>query len=337
MKIINNDVDLKARYTKAAKILAVLIVLLALVYFTLLILSGRALANAYKELEDAGRPMSSAEIIPDPISDEDNAAVVYQAVESQLRSEPAGEQNLLDRASELSQKLLDGDAKEEEVVELQGLMELPTMTRALKVLEGAALKSGCRYDLAYEDGAATLLPHLSKNRALSRILCASALLRAQRGDVSGAWDQLILGARMANDLREEPLLISQLVRLAQAGITMHAIAKVAAIGPPTAGQANQLDALLERFDDMDAFQDALDGERLLLGEWAFNLPGSKFAEVGTSTKEARAISYYAKCKPLFQRDHAAYLTVMHGYGAIATKPFDRKRLVELVKIYGQGN
>lgn len=73
---------------------------------------------------------------------------------------------------------------------------------------------GPLYPLDFSQGYNLPLPHLSTIRAMARLLQASAISRAHSGDGAGASADILAGLRLATRLEEEPLIISQLVRVA---------------------------------------------------------------------------------------------------------------------------
>ncbi len=102
-------------------------------------------------------------------------------------------------------------------------------------------------------------------------------------------------------------------------------------------QVEELDGALKDFESMAPFVSALDGERLLLGEWAFNLQSAdvRKAVFGDSGKSSirSVIGWVLLSSPLSLYDHAAYLKMMHTYAKAATEPYsleEAKRLEEQV-------
>jgi hypothetical protein len=61
-------------------------------------------------------------------------------------------------------------------------------------------------------------PHLSKMRAMARLLATHAKVSAAKGDYDEAVADIIAGLQLADALAEEPMLLSQLVRIAITGI-----------------------------------------------------------------------------------------------------------------------
>jgi len=74
--------------------------------------------------------------------------------------------------------------------------------------------NGPLYPLDFSQGYHLPLPHLSTVRSMARLLQASAISRAHSGDEAGAAADLLAGVRLSSRLEEEPLIISQLVRVA---------------------------------------------------------------------------------------------------------------------------
>jgi hypothetical protein len=188
----------------------------------------------------------------------------------------------------------------------------------MEMVERGTLKPGCWHELDYSQGAAMLLPHLTHLRGLSRILCAIARVQAAEGDHAGAWRTAITALRFADAVKKEPILVSQLVRVAQFKMAVAALQAVAAQAAPSDSQAAEMATLLKSFEDDGPLVASLDGERLALGEWAFGL--------GSDARQALEISFWGATlatfvRPLLRYDHSAYLGVMHDYTKNAAEPF----------------
>jgi len=70
------------------------------------------------------------------------------------------------------------------------------------------------YQVDLSMGCATELPHLAPLRAMARLLQMEAAFRAQSGDIDGAMEDFRAILGLSDTLVEEPLVISQLVRIA---------------------------------------------------------------------------------------------------------------------------
>jgi hypothetical protein len=80
-----------------------------------------------------------------------------------------------------------------------------------------------RFPVHFEENFNALLPHLAAGKGISRHLALRVEARLAEGDAAGAFADQLCGLRVAGIFREEPLLISQLVRIAQAAIAGNAL------------------------------------------------------------------------------------------------------------------
>ena len=72
----------------------------------------------------------------------------------------------------------------------------------------------CRFNIRYEDGFEAVLPHLGTMRNAASLFSLSSAQRLSKGDTAGALQDTLNGIRLGEQLRTEPFLISQLVRIA---------------------------------------------------------------------------------------------------------------------------
>jgi len=324
---------MKKRTATVLKWVGLIIIALGILYLVLLGTGNRSLRRAYAALEADGRPMKAEQIIPASIPDPDNAALVYQAVVLQLKAEKAGEKDLFTELGAAAITVVKETTNVEVKAQFRQLSQTRAASEALAALQRGTAKPGCRYDRSYSSVASFDNTYIIDLRTLSRILGALALQQAEDGAHATSWQTTLCCLRLANATRNEPLLISQLVRSAlfsQANDTVHAIAK---LSPPSSQQVEELDGALKDFESTAPFVSALDGERLLLGEWAFNLQAAEvrkgvFGDAGKASIR-RAIGWGLLSSPLSLYDHAAYLTIMRGYAKTATESYsleEAKRL-----------
>jgi hypothetical protein len=146
------------------------------------------------------------------------------------------------------------------------LAELSDFTPVLDEFRTASARPHSRFNLRYEEEnpAAIVLPHLAKLKYFCQVLPlrASAYLALARTE--DAWRDLELIFFLANATRDEPILISQLVRMAEVQFALQPLAE-------GMGQWSepQLRALQESLQKLDFFVDtrrALQSERVLLGD-----------------------------------------------------------------------
>jgi hypothetical protein len=117
------------------------------------------------------------------------------------------------------------------------------------------------YDLGVESVAGLILPRLARFRALSRWVASAAVLAAWDGDMNEAFDLVSSGLHIANGLRDEPILIAQLVRVAIGGIAIGAMYEIMDENCPPDEQVPMIVAELDKLRDREPFARALQGER----------------------------------------------------------------------------
>jgi hypothetical protein len=280
--------------------------------------SSRSLAFTRQELEWAGRPMTMAQLIPPKPAGAENAAPVYLAALAKLKERQVDGQSAMDWISRGFRVL----ATPEELAGLQKTLQDPVVIKAIGEIEAATLKP-CQFDLDYSKGAAMPLPHLQSMRSLEWVFGAKAKMQAAAGDTAGAWDTAISGVRLADALKTEPILISQLVRIAVASIAMETVQQLAKKSLPTQAQARVLDEVLKGFDNIGPMIATTDGERLLFGESLFKFS----ANTGMGMSWPTIITL--RGNPLFKRDYAAYLDFMRRYAVLAEQPYNPEALAAL--------
>ena len=125
----------------------------------------------------------------------------------------------------------------------------------------------CRFNIRYEDGFAAVLPHLSTMKNAATLFALSSAQRLSKGDTTGAWQDTLNGIRLGEQLRTEPFLISQLVRIAILEINFQTFWE---------GQVNhqwsaeQLTAFQETFQTIDllaGMESAIRAERNMINHW----------------------------------------------------------------------
>ena len=137
----------------------------------------------------------------------------------------------------------------------------------------------CRFNIRYEDGFAAVLPHLSTMKNAATLFALSSAQRLSKGDTTGAWQDTLNGIRLGEQLRTEPFLISQLVRIAILEINFQTYWE---------GQVNhqwsaeQLTAFQETFQSIDllaGMESAIRAERNMINHWFTSV-----AQGGTQTQ-----------------------------------------------------
>jgi hypothetical protein len=193
-----------------------------------------------------------------------------------------------------------------------------------KLHEAAKLKRGA-YPIAWTaDGFSTLLPHLSRIRAATRLLCLEAIHRANRGDIDGAMDSAFAALRVDESLGDEPTLISMLVRIACETAAIDALQQVMALGRPGEPAIARFRAeLVPLADDKRGLVRAIDGERALMMTFYAALKTGKASTnaFGTPTTGASAMDVLVKLLPGYvDMNETQYLRKTRALWATADLP-----------------
>jgi len=144
---------------------------------------------------------------------------------------------------------------------------------SMEQLHEAADRGGAaRFDLDFHDGISMLLGHVQAARGGARMLALEAQVRAHRGDAAGAADSLDAMFKLGVSLENEPILISQLVKLALDGVAREQLQSLLPHVEFADEDLQRLQANLRHIDYDRALHRALLGERVC-GVVAFNYPG----------------------------------------------------------------
>ncbi len=197
---------------------------------------------------------------------------------------------------------------------------------ALEAVHLAAQLKQSRFPIDYSRGPNTSLAHLAKVKSLAQLLRAEALLRSEEGQPDLAVKSIQDGVALARALDTEPLLISQLVRIACLSISCSSLERLLTQHALTDAQ---LTALAETFRgareaSSTAFASGFAGE-ITLGVFCFTSPP---AEVLRFMNPEAPVSPWAQVvfglyawTGLRDRDFLSYLRLMHGMLDTTKVPF----------------
>lgn len=185
---------------------------------------GKRAWDAYaQELTAKGRVLDCRLVAPPPVPDDQNFAMT--PLLAPLFDFEPGTQTYRNRAAATNlwpfpkDEIKEGDwhhgvkLAQPAATVLAALGPIEPMLAELRVASG---RPHARFNLCYaaENPAAILLPHLSKLKGSVRALSLRASAKLALGDADGALEDLRLGFYLMHTLREEPILISHLVRCA---------------------------------------------------------------------------------------------------------------------------
>jgi len=130
--------------------------------------------------------------------------------------------------------------------------------------EGAQSRPFARFPVRYDQLSTMPLDHLGalKTIALTLSLRASALLAENQPEE--ALDDILLAQRLADSIRDEPVLISQLVRMSIASATLQPVWEGCLDHRWTAETLMRLQQMLATRDSFESIKTGLRGERVLV-------------------------------------------------------------------------
>ncbi len=134
-------------------------------------------------------------------------------------------------------------------------------------LEGwhvAAARGGrSRFPMKFEDGFMTLLPYTQAMRGIARTLALEAHRRAYFDDPAGAAESLRAAIITGRALENEPIVVSQLVRMACHGIALDEIKRLLPQLDFSAADLARLQAELEATDFRAGLRRGIIGDRVM--------------------------------------------------------------------------
>jgi len=126
-------------------------------------------------------------------------------------------------------------------------------------LRTASARPYSHYPVHYHEGFSALLPHLSVLRGVSDIVRLRAVAELRHGRTNEAFADLKLSIYLAESLKSEPLLISQLVRIALLGAALDTVWET--LDGWSDAQLLEMQQTLSRVDLLEDYPKSLRGER----------------------------------------------------------------------------
>lgn len=154
----------------------------------------------------------------------------------------------------------------------------------LEAVRAALLRPKARFPIRWGDGYLTLLPHLAVIKGEARLLQLESVLATDRGEVSRALKALENLSRLTGLLAEEPILISQLVRIACAHILLEGLERLLNQATLSASELRQAEAMLQSLDLQKSLSPTLQTERVMALS-IFNLSSEAWAALGNEDQQ----------------------------------------------------
>ncbi len=121
----------------------------------------------------------------------------------------------------------------------------------------------------------TPLPETQGTRSVARLLEADAALRADDGDLGGALDSCRGILATARSIGDEPMMISQLARIAADSVAMKAAQRVLGQGEPSDAALARLQAVIVDEQAQPSLLVAMKGERAMITELVRRIEAGK--------------------------------------------------------------
>jgi len=173
--------------------------------------------------------------------------------------------------------------------------------KTLELLHQAASRARCRYPSDLTKGSAAELPHLAKIKKCAQLLAQAANSHANSGQMELAAQSILDGLCLARSLADEPVLISQLVRIAAEGLIETGLETVLNRRAFSEEQLARLQAAFRDAESGAPLSKSLTGERCM-GIALFEMPPEEFAQLAMMTVDIAAEGSKAATSP----DFAAY-------------------------------
>lgn len=274
-------------------------------------------------IRDAGDPVTMADLAkrhPDPPPGK-NAAPVFQAAFERMEAREQENAAQEERLPLVGQAQLPG-LDEPLPPPMRGAIQayLKGNHEVLALLHQAAALAECKFDLDFAQGPGMLMPHLSKLRGAARLLALEAIERTEAGQADEAAASLTACLRMGEAVRQEPVLISTLVRIACDAIAVAAAERWASGARPSPEALARVEAAFAAAGDRSIIEHAMVGERCfgidIYQTYVLKPGGARLAaELGVEMPLGAQVLWNAIPAAYFKSDMAHYLDIMSDYVA----------------------
>lgn len=155
------------------------------------------------------KPRTASDTVLQQARAKSNAADVYRMIFELMNAKS----ELITRLKELTRRRNYSELSQSEKDELRNLLESPEARDILELLQAAANKDNCDWNLDYTDGFNLSLPHVDLLRGLVDLAVGAAFVANDKGDVWGACELIELGLKTSGNLGEKDTIVSGLVQI----------------------------------------------------------------------------------------------------------------------------
>jgi len=247
----------------AVKLLLLVVLICAGVYLLLLHDLNRTLKWRLSRLHAAGVPRTWAEVIPPPIPDRDNAAIIYAQAFKQLyltSDDREALKSFLNTRQPVSRDALQAPVQ----------LVLARNGAALGLAKQGGARPGCRWSVDWSDPPPlVLLTYLGEVRTCVRLLAADAIMAARERNAGRALESLraaiVMSARATANPTLQPLLSGARDEVTALDALPRVLEEINLDAPACRGFAQELEGLDFRQDYPRAV-----AQEALVGLWCFD-------------------------------------------------------------------
>jgi hypothetical protein len=315
---LETQTDTARRPLRWSWILLGLLVFAAVIVQVYRLTRARAVQSEMAALRAQGFPVTVRELQSwrGGIPDKENAAIkIMEAVDYlALENDAFGKNRFPAHAEEL------GPSERDALREV-----LTNNVSALEAVHAAAALRQSRFPVDYTRGPNALLPHLAKVKSLTQLLRAEVVLASEEGQPERAVRAVLDSVALARSLDSEPLLISQLVRIACLSLSCSSLERLLTQHALSPEQLTQLADALQaaREASTKSFQSGYLGE-ICMATFFMSNPMDFISGMSDSGPPPNAMRFtfpiYA-WTGLRDRDLLFYLRRMHEMLDAAGQPF----------------
>ncbi|MBX7255087.1 MAG: hypothetical protein K1Y02_01905 [Candidatus Hydrogenedentes bacterium] len=231
-------------------------------YIGVLLYAPKEVASAVEAAKAAGYPVTVEELDAwyQLSADRINASDLYmKAFELDAKSGSALSEKSLPFVGEGA--LPDFSVPLPEAQRTSATNYLASKAEVLKALHEASATSACRYDFRIGEAGPDDLPHLNGLRHAVQLLALESCVAAEDKQGNAAVGALMAGYAAASSLRDEPMLASQLARVASVSAMTEALERVLNHAELDNMQLSQVLSSVSFSEAPHAFERAFAGER----------------------------------------------------------------------------
>ncbi len=212
----------------------------------------------------------------------------------------------------------------------------------LKEIEKALDRPHSQFPLHYEDNVSAILPHIGELKRLARLFTFRALASLDGKEPAAALADILTALRLADTIKNEPTLVSQLYREGMVNLALQPIWEGLAGRVWTEEQIRKLQMQLGTIDVLSGYQLGMRGERIV---------GTELAEIAEQERSysrlgrANAPNYYPPSEQLEDRlidlaprgwylhNKAFIARLLMNYGVPAVDPAGRRVYLDRAREY----